>query len=261
MITYSQIQRIAAKEEVFEEVIEKDFLIELLLYYFAKDLYLRNNLVFRGGTALKKMYFSTYRYSEDLDFLVNEKYSLDEYEKNINKIFTKISSDYPFHLDQRREYNNGRLQLFVLYDIITEIQVTKELKIDIVQDTYIPEHNKKKIVFTFDEFKNKNNMIRTYTLESIISDKIGRILDIDNEPRDIFDLYYLMKQKINTHKVRGEFSKKWGYNFDLHNLLREFKKQDYIKTWKIRLEKQIRNLPQYEQILEELNKILKQKFR
>ncbi len=37
MITYSQIQRLAAKQELSEEIIEKDYLIELILFYFAKD--------------------------------------------------------------------------------------------------------------------------------------------------------------------------------------------------------------------------------
>ncbi len=84
MITYSQIQRLAAKQELSEEIIEKDYPIELILFYFAKDGFFKERLVFRGSTVLKKVYFPDYRFSVDLDFLVNDKESLIGYEQQIN---------------------------------------------------------------------------------------------------------------------------------------------------------------------------------
>ena len=67
MIDFFHAQRLSLKNNVSPDIIEKDYLIELILFYFSQDTFLRENIVFRGGTALKKMYFPEYRFSEDLD--------------------------------------------------------------------------------------------------------------------------------------------------------------------------------------------------
>ncbi len=64
MINDFQIQKLASEYEVTEEIIEKDYLIEIVLFYIAKYKNLQQELVFRGGTALKKVYFPDYRFSE-----------------------------------------------------------------------------------------------------------------------------------------------------------------------------------------------------
>lgn len=50
------------------EVLERDYLLSWLLAGIAQVELLRETLVFKGGTALKKCYFGDYRFSEDLDF-------------------------------------------------------------------------------------------------------------------------------------------------------------------------------------------------
>ena len=50
------------------EIIEKDYLLSWTLAGIAANKKLQNELVFKGGTALKKCYFGNYRFSEDLDF-------------------------------------------------------------------------------------------------------------------------------------------------------------------------------------------------
>ena len=50
------------------EILERDYLLSWLLAGIAQVEALRDTLVFKGGTALKKCYFGDYRFSEDLDF-------------------------------------------------------------------------------------------------------------------------------------------------------------------------------------------------
>jgi predicted nucleotidyltransferase component of viral defense system len=50
------------------EVLERDYLLSWVLAGTAQVESLRDTLVFKGGTALKKCYFGDYRFSEDLDF-------------------------------------------------------------------------------------------------------------------------------------------------------------------------------------------------
>ena len=50
------------------EVLERDYLLSWVLAGIGTVPELRETLVFKGGTALKKCYFGDYRFSEDLDF-------------------------------------------------------------------------------------------------------------------------------------------------------------------------------------------------
>ena len=50
------------------EVLERDYLLSWILAGTGQVEALRESLVFKGGTALKKCYFGEYRFSEDLDF-------------------------------------------------------------------------------------------------------------------------------------------------------------------------------------------------
>ncbi len=52
------------------EQVEQDLLLSRAICAIASDSYLRNELVFRGGTALHKLHLDrAYRYSEDLDYV------------------------------------------------------------------------------------------------------------------------------------------------------------------------------------------------
>lgn len=50
------------------DVLERDYLLSWVLAGISEVEALRDTLVFKGGTALKKCYFGDYRFSEDLDF-------------------------------------------------------------------------------------------------------------------------------------------------------------------------------------------------
>ncbi|MCX5643278.1 MAG: nucleotidyl transferase AbiEii/AbiGii toxin family protein [Phycisphaerae bacterium] len=50
------------------DVLERDYVLSWILAGISRQEHLRETLVFKGGTALKKCYFGDYRFSEDLDF-------------------------------------------------------------------------------------------------------------------------------------------------------------------------------------------------
>src|SRR5689334_6702048 len=50
------------------EILERDYLLSWVLAGISQVETLRDTLVFKGGTALKKCFFGDYRFSEDLDF-------------------------------------------------------------------------------------------------------------------------------------------------------------------------------------------------
>jgi predicted nucleotidyltransferase component of viral defense system len=57
MIKPGEIQKKANQSKVRDRQIEKDYIITWILFGISQNKLIFNNLVFRGGTALKKAYF------------------------------------------------------------------------------------------------------------------------------------------------------------------------------------------------------------
>jgi hypothetical protein len=70
MIRHADVVARVAEWQLSHAVIEKDYVLGWLLWGIGSDATLRDAWVFKGGTCLKKCYFETYRFSEDLDFTV-----------------------------------------------------------------------------------------------------------------------------------------------------------------------------------------------
>ena len=71
MILQSQISKLANRllkehggRRIPESVLERDYCIAWFLVGLSQTL-LRNKLIFKGGTALRRCYFPDYRFSED----------------------------------------------------------------------------------------------------------------------------------------------------------------------------------------------------
>src|SRR5450759_1404005 len=69
MPNVSQMLKSMAREQgVSLEVVQKDYALSYLLAGMAQTPGLGEKIVLKGGTALKKLYYPDYRFSEDLDF-------------------------------------------------------------------------------------------------------------------------------------------------------------------------------------------------
>ena len=89
MIDRQEVMDFAREFNLRPNVIEKDYALGWLLAGIANHQSLGSDWVFKGGTCLKKCYFETYRFSEDLDFTVTNK---DHLEKNfLIATFTEIA--------------------------------------------------------------------------------------------------------------------------------------------------------------------------
>ena len=67
MIRSSEISKLAHRLGLGDKTIEKDYVLTWVLFALAASP-LRQQLAFKGGTAIKKVYVPDYRFSEDLDF-------------------------------------------------------------------------------------------------------------------------------------------------------------------------------------------------
>ena len=85
MIKRTELIRIAESKGVPKTTIEKDWILGHFLDAIMNIEKLRNNLVFKGGSCLRKCYFQEYRFSEDLDFTSKDP-NLRLSEKNFSQI-------------------------------------------------------------------------------------------------------------------------------------------------------------------------------
>lgn len=78
MIDKREILETASALGLLPNVVEKDYVLGWVLAGINAHPELADSWVFKGGTCLKKCYFETYRFSEDLDFTLRDESHLEE---------------------------------------------------------------------------------------------------------------------------------------------------------------------------------------
>ena len=77
MIDRREAIDVAATLGLNPHVVEKDYVLGWVLWGISNHEALAESWVFKGGTCLKKCFFETYRFSEDLDFTLADPTQLD----------------------------------------------------------------------------------------------------------------------------------------------------------------------------------------
>ena len=71
--------------------LEKDYALTWLLSgIYSRDSKIRDSLIFKGGTALRKVYFPEWRLSEDLDFTVPRKVAPRHVRQHFDLLFKTL---------------------------------------------------------------------------------------------------------------------------------------------------------------------------
>jgi predicted nucleotidyltransferase component of viral defense system len=78
MITKQEIMDFSREFSLPVNTIEKDYVLGWLLAGIANHAELFSKWIFKGGTCLKKCYFETYRFSEDLDYTLTDANQINE---------------------------------------------------------------------------------------------------------------------------------------------------------------------------------------
>jgi len=77
MIGREEITGLAGDLGLRPEIVEKDYVLGWVLAGIFHDQVLSPVWIFKGGTCLKKCFFETYRFSENLDFTITDRTHLD----------------------------------------------------------------------------------------------------------------------------------------------------------------------------------------
>lgn len=178
--------------------VEQDLIIERAIIEIFSDPFLNENLAFRGGTALHKLFLKPQaRYSEDID-LVQIKSG------PIKPILVRIREVLAPFLGTKRKIESSIHNNTATYRFETEIApiIQMRLKIEINCREHFTVLGLQQVPF---EVKNGwfsgKCMINTYHIEELLGTKL-RALYQRRKGRDLFDLdLALSKLGINTDKL------------------------------------------------------------
>jgi len=241
-----------------ELVLERDYCLAWFLIGLSHST-VRDRLVFKGGTALKRCYFGDYRFSEDLDFSLVEKLPIEEILQSLEGGYDEVQRAsgivFRFSREDRAEHLNSHT-FYLAYDGPLPSTSTKEVKVDItINERFVCPLQERPVVRGYEEYADlpEDCLVRVYSLDEIAVEKVVALTDrARNEPRDLYDIWYLTSQgyvdlAMLTAEVESklEFRGRTGEGLD-DELARKEKR--YQKLWNVRLGAQMANLPPFEEV-------------
>lgn len=178
--------------------VEQDLIITRALVEIFNNTLLHSHLVFRGGTALTKLFLkSSLRYSEDIDLV--------QFQKGpIGPLMTELHNTLdPWLGKPKYKQTQGRVTLYYRFE--TENAPIKRMKLKIEINTR--EHGSEleilEMPFLIDNgWFSGETTIKTYALAELIGTKL-RALYQRRKGRDLFDLYQVLIQNptLDTSQV------------------------------------------------------------
>ena len=164
-------------------MVEQDLLICRALVAIYNDEFLAKRLVFRGGTAMHKLFFSPQpRYSEDLDLVQMEP-------EPIKETFDHLWDALRFLGNAKVKQKKHNNDIIFRISSETDPELTLRIKVEINCMEHFHVLPLQEIPF---EVKNQwftgRCSIRTYQLEELVGTKF-RALYQRRKGRDLFDLY------------------------------------------------------------------------
>ena len=261
MIKSGEIQKIAGLLKLRDTQIEKDYILGWVLKGISNNDFLINALIFKGGTALRKIYFPDYRLSEDLDFTFKgENFNIDEINNQFEKLIEWVKKESRITLKFQDPVINqtGNYTFYLGYTgPLGGAGANKSIKVDIANDEILCNDPLESNVNNEYSDLSEEFKVITYTLDEIISEKMRSLMQ-RTMPRDLFDLYYLFEnQNYNIEDYIFDFRKKAEYKkMDPDTFIEtvQNKKEKFKGQWESNLVNQIQKLPDFEDVWRRLSK-------
>lgn len=205
MILQKEIRDLANTWSVPPDTVDKDYVLGHFLAAFYQQY--GEQLIFKGGTCLRKCYFPHYRFSEDLDFTSRSgdfelTYSMLEVVSestqahsgitfNIEELKPLIHQNQPKGYQAKLRYwgaNHSKNQ----QPPSPERWLTK-IKLEISTDEVLvttPQHQA--INHPYSDELIKDMPVACYTIDEILAEKLRSLMQRSyTAPRDFYDLYQL----------------------------------------------------------------------
>ncbi len=261
MIKPGEIQSIAGKEGVRDTQIEKDYIISWIINAIANNTFLKKNLIFKGGTVLKKVYFPDYRFSEDLDYTYRgREINFDGIKSAFRELIDWVyeESRIPLSFQNETKYDTGNYNFYLSYTgPLGGLGANKDIKVDISPNELIYYPPKEKQIIKAYSDLVQENRIYCYALGEIIAEKMRSIMQ-RTAPRDVYDLWYLFEieeENIEDHIFAFQHKANHkGLNPNSLITVLELKEKTYEKHWENHLRDQLTEIPYFKDVWRELGK-------
>lgn len=182
-------------------VIEKDYVLGWLLAGIANEPELARSWVFKGGTCLRKCYYETYRFSEDLDFTVID--GGTETSNELTATFGRIGEwlkeeagidlvvdDKSFWTRQNKR-GNPTAQGRVAYRGPNQPPQLPKVKLDITSDEVLAEPPELRVIgHQYSDAPLPSDGVICYSLIELFGEKL-RALAERCRPRDLYDVVHM----------------------------------------------------------------------
>jgi len=236
-------------------IIEKDYVLGWLLFGFSQI----DSLVFKGGTALSKIYFpEIWRLSEDLDFsLLADNFSIVS--ERVQEIFKIIEKKSGIKLNLKSEFSNpDYLQLKIQYQGVIS---RNWIKVDFTKNDLVENLVKMSIKKDYSDYIDFK--IKVESVEEIFCSKLRTVIE-RKKCRDYFDLWKLINLSIDLDKVKKTLKDKLKIkNIKFTSMNQMFPKdldETLIPYWEKQLGRLVQPLPDLELVLEELKSFIESNF-
>jgi predicted nucleotidyltransferase component of viral defense system len=206
-----RIQEAARRSSVNQLVVERDYAQSYVLLGIASYPLLQGTLVFKGGTALKKIYFENYRFSEDLDFASVGTPTGAALEQAIlaavgiaqaaARIFAPITMTVERY-EERDPHPGGQEAFVVRVQFPWQRQPVVPIKIEVTHDEVVLLPTPAMpVLHAYDE--PLQAAVRTYCLEEVCAEKLRSTRQTQAKltarawarprARDFYDLWHLLR--------------------------------------------------------------------
>ncbi len=186
------------------QIIEKDYVLGWLLAGISNHPVLREGLVFKGGTCLKKCYFETYRFSEDLDFTVipplgmNEERLLNFFKEIVDWIYGETGIEIPEERIRVDVFPNPRGMLsaegriYYRGPLMPRGDIPR-IKLDLTEDEIlVMDPVYREVHHPYSDRPETGIHVQCYCFAEVFAEKI-RALTERLRPRDLYDVIHLYR--------------------------------------------------------------------
>lgn len=267
MINLAEIKQEASKNSIREDIIEKDYCLGWVLWGIASNAQLKDNLAFKGGTALKKCFFDTYRFSEDLDFTVlsDAVYLKEKFDISLQDVTQRISQasniQFPqISIDESQDLRGNHTFQIKIYYVGPRKQIGSpaKIKIDLTKfEAVVLSLETKPLFHNYSDNSELKCNVLCYSLDEILAEKMRSLLE-RTRARDFYDVWRLLRDhnaSINLGHFKEAFDKKCVYKSvnlkSLDDFLAPEKEEELRSDWQISLPHQLSYLPIFEIVKDE----------
>lgn len=276
-----RIQEAAKRLGIPQQVIEKDYALSYILTGISYHPEIKDTLVFKGGTALKKIFFGDYRFSEDLDFSTVNSPKGNDLERFLNEAVEESKRLFllqgPFEIQlerylEREPHPHGQEAFIIRVKFPWHPSPLSRIKIEITHDEpVLMTPLKQRIIHGYDE--ELVCEITSYCLEEIVAEKLRTLLQTHqklinrgwNRPRarDYYDLWMIydrFRNKLNNPSIMPLLRQKCDYKSISFKGLDDFFSDELVAEahhhWNSNLASFVNELPDCSKVLTELKTIL-----